>query len=71
MDVATQCTISVAETGSNPFTISQTAVTAIGLPMTEAVLENTFVNLEYVTIVQDDQLDLTLVADNLNFTTYT
>lgn len=41
----------------------------VDVPMIQAVLPTTFVNLQNVTIIQDDPTLEALVADNFNVTT--
>ena len=76
VDVALQCTIDVAgfRNGQEVAVASYTftpPTAAVDVPMIQAVLPGSFVNLQNVTIIQDDPTLEVLAADNFNVTTCT
>lgn len=76
VDVAVQCTVFVAgfRNGQEVTVASYTftpPTAAVNVPMIQAVLPGSFVDLQNVTVIQDDPTIEVLVADDFNATTHT
>ena len=76
MDVAVQCTIFLGGfRGGQQVAVSQFTFTppldAVDVPMIHAVLPDTFMALDNVTIIQDDPTLQVLATDDYNVTTHT